>query len=593
MTTSTINLTAVDFETIKSNLKTYLKGQTRFKDVDFDASNINVLLDVLAYNSFHNSFYLNMIASEMFLKSAQLDNNISAHANALNYLPRSYKSAVAIVDITVEPENPSSIQSILIPKGTSFTGRANSKVYTFTTSTNVVILNNNDTFVAESVELNEGRYISEVYTYRSDSRYVLSNATVDISSIVVAVTDSGVTTEYTQADNFADIDSTSEVYFIQSAENRQYELLFGDGVFGKQISKGATIVVEYRLSSGELPNTASEFECDGTLGGTSNITITTVSAASGGAIAETNESIKFRAPLMHAAQQRAVTPEDYRSLILNEFPDIVDVGVYGGETIDPPRFGHVALVPINEDYGSIADSRKQDVLTFIKQKCSPTITPIILAAETVYVQMNTNVSYDYTSTTKSTSDISLLVLAAIQEFNINNVEGFNNTLRYSKLLSVIDAADSSILGNTTKLSAYKLLQPDSTVAFSATINTYQALLNLTDFNCYPHSSGDTSCISSSAFTYKNLRCFIEDNGAGKLNVVAETNGTRELVESGAGTVNYETGTIIINMDAITGYEGRGIKLFFTPAVDDISALYNNVIVVRDSDIVIEVTPTRG
>ena len=274
MTISTINLTAVDFETIKSNLKTYLKGQTRFKDVDFDASNINVLLDVLAYNSFHNSFYLNMIASEMFLKSAQLDNNISAHANALNYLPRSYKSAVAIVDITIKPENPSSIQSILIPKGTSFTGRANSKVYTFTTSTNVVVLNNNDTFVAESVELNEGRYISEVYTYRSDSRYVLSNATVDISSIVVAVTDSGVTTEYTQADNFADIDSTSEVFFIQSAENRQYELLFGDGVFGKQISKGATIVVEYRLSSGELPNTASEFECDGTLGGTSNITIT-------------------------------------------------------------------------------------------------------------------------------------------------------------------------------------------------------------------------------------------------------------------------------------------------------------------------------
>lgn len=594
MAISTTNLVPVDFETIKENLKYYLRSQTIFKDVDFEASNINVLLDVLAYNTYHNSFYLNMVASEMFLDTAQLQNSVTSHAKMLNYVPRSYRSAKATVNITITPPNPSTVESILIPKGASFTGRAGSKVYTFTTDKNIVVNNIDNTFVAAGVDIYEGRYLSEVFVYSATERYVISNAAVDTTSITVVVTNAtGTPVEYTRADSFIGVDSASNVFFIQPAENGQYEILFGDGTFGGQPTAGATVVVEYRVSSGELPNTAAVFDSDGTIGGFSNITITVDAAAAGGAVAESLDAIRFRAPLTYSTQQRAVTTSDYKTLIQNEFPDVSDVGVFGGEDLYPPRYGYVAVSMISDSFDAITDARKQDVLDFIRTKCAITITPIAVDPEFSYVELNTVVSYDPTLTSKAPADLELQVLAAIKAYATTNGNGFNKTMYYSKLIAEIDTADTSIVSNDTSLRIYRLLNPSSTTPFETTVEFGNAIKDSATLTPGSHSVRDTAGLASSFFTYEGKRCLLEDDGNGKLLINTEVGDAHVTINPNAGSVDYSTGRVTISVGIITGYEGQGIRLYATLASKNISAVRNTVLVIRDNDINITMSSIKG
>lgn len=586
MAISTTNLVPLDFETIKANLKTYLSNQTIFKDVDFESSNINVLLDVLAYNTFHNSFYLNMVASEMFLDTAQLQNSVTSHAKILNYLPRSYRSAKATVNITINPQNPSAVESILIPKGASFTGRAGSKVFTFTTNKNTVVLNNSNKFVASNIELFEGRYISEVYTYRAGGRYVLSNATVDTTSIAVVVTEAGKTpAEYVLADSFLGVGSGDQVYFLQPAENGQYEIVFGDDTFGRKPTAGSTIIVEYRISSGELPNTAAVFDSDGPLGGATDIVIEVVDAATGGSVAETLDEIRFRAPLTYSTQQRAVTTSDYATLIRNQFPDISDVGVFGGEELTPPRYGYVALAMVSSEYDAVTDVRKQDVIDYLNTKCAVTITPIAVDPEFSYLQLSTTVSYDPMLTTKSSADIQLAILSSIKNYATVSVNGFDKTLYYSKLLAVIDSSDDSIISNDTTVKIYRLLNPTPSVAFEATVDFGNELYDGPSLPA-THPVADTTAIYSTFFTYNGIRCRLEDNGSGKIVVVTTVGNAHTTVNASAGSVDYTTGRVTLSPGIITSYEGDGIRLFATTKTKDISAVRSTVLVIKDNDITI-------
>lgn len=594
MAISTTNLVPLDFETIKSNLKTYLSNQTIFKDVDFEASNINVLLDVLAYNTYHNSFYLNMVASEMFLDTAQLQNSITSHAKMLSYVPRSYRSAVAAVNITVEPENPASIESILIPKGASFTGRSGSRVFTFTTDKNIVVVNDNNTFVAPNVALFEGRYLSEVFTYTEGTRFVLSNPSVDTTSLSVVLTESGKTPEeYTRSTSFVNLDFNSTVYFLQPAENGQYEVVFGDGVFGKKPTPGTTIVVEYRISSGELPNTAAVFDSDGPLGGSSNVTVEVLSAASGGAVAETADEIRFRAPLTYATQQRAVTTNDYVTLIQNEFPDVKDVGVFGGEDLSPPRFGYVAIAMVGDNYDPITDARAQDVMEFVKTRCSSSITPLVVSPEFSYLKVATRVYYDPSVTVKAPSDIELAVLSAIRDYTDTNVNGFNKSLYYSKLVTAIDSSDVSVISNDTSVQLYRLLNPTPMTNFQATVDFGNPILNGTAITGTTHNIDDVTSITSTFFRYNGVRCIFEDDGNGKIIISTEVAGRYSVINSQAGNVDYATGKVNLYPGVISSYEGDGIRLQATLKNKDISAVKNTVLIARDADINITVSALRG
>lgn len=594
MAISTTNLVPLDFETIKTNLKAYLSNQAVFKDVDFDAANISVLLDLLAYNTHHNSFYMNMMASEMFLDTAQLPNSIMSHAKMLNYVPRSYRSAKATINITINPSNPSTVESILIPKGASFTGRAGSKVFTFTTDRNTVVVNSQNTFEANNIDIYEGRYLSEVFTYTDAGRYVISNATVDTTSITVVVTETGGTPEeYTRASTFVGVSGSSHVFFLQPAENGQYEIVFGDGVFGARPTPGSVVFVEYRISSGELPNTAAVFDSDGALGGATDITIDVVGAATGGAIAETSNEVRFRAPLTYATQQRAVTASDYKTLISNEFPDISDVGVFGGEELNPPRYGHVAISMVSSQFDAVTDARKQDVLDFVRTRCSVTTTPVAVDPEFSYLQISTNVAYDTTLTSRAPSDLELLVLAAIKTYTSQNVSGFDKKMHYSKLITAIDAADSSIVSNDTTVKLYRLLEPTVGTAYEAVVDFGNAIYDGPTLATGRHEIRDLTGLSSSYFTYNGKRCLLEDDGSGNVIISTEQSGTHTVIDTAAGYIDYSTGRVTIKVDAISAYEGSGIKLFATLANKDIAAVRNTIVVVKDSDVKITMTSSKG
>ena len=342
---TSISLTSLDFETYKSELKAFLKAHPNFSDYDFEASNLSVLLDVLALNTYQNGFYMNMIGNEMFLDSAQLRDSVLSHAKELNYLPRSFKSAEAVLDVTITSADPTK-KNITIPKGTGFVSRVGSNTFIFTTDQNYVLTSSNSVFT-EQLTVYEGDYITDSYiaSDRGSLHYVISNKQVDLDSLkVVVVEDNGANTiEYTRSTSLFDLDDSDTVFFVQPSTNERYEVVFGDGIIGRKPKNDSAVILEYRISNGQLPNGARVFRTAGTIDGESNVAITTVSAATLGDVFESIDSIKFNAPRAFTTQERAITAEDYENILRLNFPEINAVAAYGGEDAVPPQYGRVYI----------------------------------------------------------------------------------------------------------------------------------------------------------------------------------------------------------------------------------------------------------
>ena len=595
MANSSINLTSLDFDTLKSQLKTYMKSQTRFADFDFDGSNINVLLDLLSYNSFTNAFYLNMIGNEMFLDTAQLKDSIVSHAKDLNYTPRSYRSAYANVNIMIAPSN--ACTSITIPKGTSFNSRIGSNNYTFTTDQNIALLSSNNYFKAENVTLYEGAYISDQYLINyanTVQKFVISNENVDINSIIATVIeDSGATIlPYTKADSLFDLNSTSQKFFIQSTQSNKYEVVFGDGVSGRKPKDNSTVLLEYRVSSGELPNGANTFTPDGAIGGHANVIISTNVKASGGAVAETIESIRFNAPRRFTTQERAVTEEDYETLLLSNFPEINTVSAYGGDKADPPQYGKVfvAVDLVNAD--GLPESKRIIYRDFIKKRSPVSIDPVFISPEYMYIKLTSTVNYNINITKLTPSDIQSRVISAITNFNSTYLDDFKTTLRYSNLTTAIDSAQSSIVSNETDVLAMIKIVPKLNVSQSIDVK-----FNLPLYDNYSpfegiHPAKDDHTISSTAFTYQNQTCYLEDNGQGNL-ILVTSSGIDHSILKIIGTVDYSTGLLQIKNFLITEFVGPSIKIFAKPATRDIFSSLNTILSISTEDLQIFVNGIPG
>lgn len=316
---SSIILTELDFNNLKESLKSSMKSQGAFKDYDFEGSSLNVLLDVLSYNSYLNTFYLNMVGSEMWMDSAQMRDSVVSHAKDLNYLPRSFISAEAIINFSATPDG-SNQSSIVIPKGTSFTGRAGQDSYSFTTDKNQVVYSKSGKYVAEGISLFEGNYVTESFVIDNSiesQSFKISNKNVDTRSITVTVIeDNGATVlEYLQAKSLFDLNDQSKAFFIQCAASEYYEIIFGDGVVGRKPKDNSVVILDYRVSNGELPNGINNFKLDSALSGADKIEIDVIQSAAGGLISEDINSIKFNAPRAFTTQERAVTAEDYENLL--------------------------------------------------------------------------------------------------------------------------------------------------------------------------------------------------------------------------------------------------------------------------------------
>lgn len=590
---TSINLSGLDFDTHKNTLKQYLKTQDRFTDYDFDGSNMSVLLDILSYNTFHNAFYLNMIGNEMFMDTAQLRDSIVSHAKELNYTPRSFKSSEADVNISITTTNTSK-RSITIPKGTSFTSSFINKSYTFTTNENIVITDytiNTDgslTFNGNNITLYEGYFVTDSFTYISNgtTRYIISNKNIDTSSLTVNVienTGADITT-FSRAQSLFNLDETSTIYFLQGCENDSYEIIFGDNTTGRTPLNNSIITLEYRISNGQLPNGCNVFVPDTTIDGESNIHISVNTAARGGSVSESIDSIKYNAPRHFTTQERAVTTEDYENILKQNFPEINTVSAYGGENLNPPQFGKVFIAVDLTEVDGVPDAKKDDYYRFIKPRSPVSIDPVFVNPEYMYIGINSTVKYNINTTKLTVDDIKTLVTSSIINYAQINLNNFNRVFRYSKATRFIDDAQISIISNETNVRCIKIIVPEVEKYSNYDIN-FQIELDRT----LSVSNGGYT-IQSSRFTYNNQKVTLQDDGLGTINIVDVA--TNQVITN-IGTVDYTAGLVQISNFKINAFENNGIKIYAVPKNKDIQTTNNVILNIIEEDVNLTIEPVRA
>jgi hypothetical protein len=535
-----------------------------------------------------------MVGSEMFLDSSQLRDSVVSHAKELNYVPRSFKSSQANVNITVN-SSVMNKRSIVVPKGYTFTSRFGSRNFTFSTAENFVIsdytINSNRTrltFTGTNIPIYEGYYVADNYTYSSNNpqRFIISNKNVDISSVSVTVSeDVGATTlVYNRAQSLFDINSTSTVFFVQGAENDSYEIVFGDGVNGRVPKNNSVITIEYRVSNGELPNGCKDFTPDSTLDEETDITVTTNQNASGGAISETLESIKYNAPRHFNTQERAITTEDYETLLKINFPEVNAVTAYGGENLDPPQFGKVFVAVDLNELDSLPQVKIDQYYNFLKPRSPVSIDPVFVDPEYTYIQVKSIVNYNVNVTRLSTEDIKTITKSAIIDYAQLYLNNFNRIFRYSKLVQAIDNSQSSIISNETDIKIMKLVIPETGTLLTFDVN-FRIPLNI-----IYGSDGAGYSISSTVFNYKGNKAVLKDNGVSAIDVISATTG--QFIET-VGVINYDTGLLQFSNFKIDSYVGAGIKIYASPKNKDISTINNVILNIDEEDVEITAVAVRA
>jgi len=624
MANSSIVLTQLDFDSYKDSLKTFLRSQDRFKDYDFDGSNLSVLLDVLSYNTYQNAFYLNMISNEMFLDSAKLRDSVISHAKELNYLPRSFRSSSAVIQLVITSTDTAK-RSIVVPKGTSFTSRVDDFTYNFSTTENYVITNRTPSgsslvYESEPIRVFEGSYLSDTYTVNYDRPliYKISNKRVDLESLLVTVfEDNGTTVQtYKRATSLFGHDGNSKVFFLQPGIGDTYEVVFGDGVVGRKPKNNSACIIEYRTCNGELPNGAFKFINTARIDNEPNVIIETITAAADGAVAEDLNSIKYNAPRAFTTQERAVTSEDYENLLKANFPEINAVVAYGGEDATPPQYGRIFLSIDLDEVDGLPKIKEAEYKKFLRTRSSVAIEPLFVSPDYTYLYVNTNIKYNINLTGLNPEDIRTLVIDSILNHASTNLNNFGRTLRYSRFIRDVDSAEASIISNETQIELVKYLTPvlSTTVTGSAT-TTSGSLVSLAtsgvvssgqnvtiDFknplrNDIPgkgaeHLIGDIHIVSSSTFTYNGLsNCRLEDDGDGIIRIV-NTSGIQHRTILAIGTVDYDTGIIRINNFNITNYTGTSLKIYAKPRTLDITSTQNVILNILENDVDVSIEQIR-
>lgn len=579
---SSIILSNIDFDTHKNTLKQYLKSQDRFQDYDFEGSNINVLLDILSYNTFHNMFYLNMVSSEMFLDTAQLRDSVVSHAKELNYTPRSFNSAQANVNITIRSSDLSK-RSISIPRGTTFSSRLTNQNFTFSVGETIIItdysiVGNTIIFQGNNITLSEGYFVNDTFTFTADKteRFILTNKNCDISSIAMTVIeDVGATVStYTRASSLFNVNNNSKVFFIQACENDSYEILFGDGITGRRPKDNSIISVEYRISNGQLPNGCNSFIVDSSIDGEVNISITTNAAAAQGSVSESIEEIKYNAPRHFTTQERAVTTEDYENLLKLNFSEINAVSAFGGEDLDPPQFGKVFVAVDLKEIDILPEGKKQEYFRFLKPRSPVSIDPVFVEPEYTFIGINSLVKYNVNISKLSVEDIRTIVTAAISDYTNKELNNFNRVFRYSNVVKAIDNAQTAIVSNETNIKVIKIITPQLNTPSNIDIN-FKIPLDTTQ----SVAKGGFAVLSS-RFLFKNNFATLQDDGGGTVNIVNQSGN----VITPVGTVNYETGLIQLSNFNINSFEGASIKVRVEPRNKDISVTNNVIINIIEDDI---------
>ena len=587
-----LSVTEFDFDDVKDNLKVFLKNQTEFKDYDFEGSGMNILLDTLAYNTHYLGFNANMLANEMFLDSASLRSSIVSHAKTLGYEVTSARSPIATINVSLT----TSSATKTMPAGTAFSSTVDDVSYQFVTIADITSSNNGGVVSFDSTKVYEGTFLTTKYlvdTSDVEQRYLLGDNRADTSTLTVKVqnsaSDSTITT-YTKATDITQLSSTSTVYYLQEVDNGRFEVYFGDGVVSRSLSDGNIVILEYVVTNKTAANGASSFSAPSTIDGVSNISLSTVTSASGGSEPESLNSIKLQAPLDFASQGRAVTADDYAVYARKLFPNTQAVSVFGGEdgSFDPsigvssvPEYGKV-FISIKSTTGlNLSDAQKSQLVSdFAKFKVA-SITPVIVDPETTFIILNVTFNYDSTSTTKEKTELETLVNTTIQNYTDTDLEDFNRPFRYSKLTGLIDQTDTAILSNITTVTLARFVTPTTTAATAYTLNFNNPFFHPHD----GHNAEAGGIIASTGFFIDGdtTEYFFDDDGKGNLRIYSLVAGVRTYLRTQAGTVDYTNGTVAINSVQITsvsnvdGSASTQFRLTVLPDSNDVIPVRNQLL----------------
>ena len=554
--------TNLDFDQIKVQIKDYLRANSNFTDFDFEGSNFSVLIDTLAYNTYITAFNSNMTVNESFLDSATLRENVVSLARNIGYVPRSRAAAKAEVSFSVTIAD-TQTSTLDLEAGLVCVGSSNDTNFVFSIPEKIVTTvdsSQNATF--NNITVYQGTFLQKSFVVDGslDQRFILDNSFIDSATIVVRVRDSSNDVsdgrEYQVSDNILKIDTSSEVYFLQEVQDEKYELLFGDGFFGKKLETGNIIDVSYIITDGKDGNGASNFAFSGRFRDdsgkieipTNSITITTSQNAVNGADIESVDSIKYFAPRIYSSQYRAVTARDYEAIIQNIYPNTESVSVVGGEELDPPQFGNViiSIKPKNGDY--ISDFDRSTILSKLKQYSLSGINQQITDLKVLFVEIDSAVYYDTTKVT-NIENLKSRITNTLTAFRKSNINKFGGRFKYSKVCQVIDDVDSAVTSNITRVLIRRNLK--------ALLNTY-AQYELCYGNKFHYTDAGFN-IKSTGFTIagSNDICYFtdtpRDDGTGVISIVkeAQEEGKNTVVTKSAGTVDYIKGEIIINTVNIT------------------------------------------
>lgn len=576
-----LRVTELDFDSLKSNLKTFLQSQTEFTDYDFEGSSLSVLLDLLSYNTHYNAIYANLVANEMFLDSASKRSSVVSLAKHFGYSPRSVVSPRAKVNLTVITTG--APQSLYLPKYAPFTTTIDGNEYTFYNLNSFIVSPiSANTFYYPGIEITEGTPLTYRYTVQNgQSKFNIPNTNVDTSTLTIEVQNSGsdATSEVFNlagSGDFVSISSKDPVYFLEEIGDGSYQVVFGDGNIGKKLKDGNIVKMSYLVSNGTAANGATSF----TFGSVSafnlsGFNLTLALKAGGGKDRESIDSIRNNATKFFVTQNRAVTAEDYKNIVVAEYPELEAVSAWGGDTTIPPVYGkvYVSAKPTN---GTVLTKEIKDkLIKILNRKNVVGITPEFVDAEYLYITVNTVFYYDPSKTTSASSTIETNINQTIKQFKNSELNNFDSIFRVSRLSRLIDYTDKSILNSNTNISVYKILP----------INTEQRVTYVIDF------LNSVQRLRSTAFRIQNdsTDYFMRDDGDGNI-IRFHYNFGKEVIDStNFGIINYKYGRVTLPSVAFSLLTNN-CKLSVDPVESDVDSSQNQIITILDSDITVTGKP---
>ena len=550
--------TNLDFDQIRVQIKDYLRANSNFTDFDFEGSNFSVLIDTLAYNTYINAFNANLVVNESFLDGATVRENVVSHARNIGYIPRSKTAAKANVTFSVPTDDPGSV--LTLDPGLVCVGAQDNTAYRFSIPESITATINGSVAqfgtTENPIEVFQGSLLSTQFLVNTaqDQRFILDNPSIDTSTITVfvkGINDTGLGREFRLVDNILNIDKNSEIFLIQEVQEERYELLFGDGYFGKKLENNAVVTVRYIVTDGELGNGPSLFDFQGNFSNdkgnrvipTSSVPVTTVQKAQNGGEVENVSSIKYFAPRLYSAQYRAVTARDYEAIIASVYPNTESVAVIGGEELSPPQFGNVqiSIKPKNGIY--VSDFDKQNILNRIKQYSIAGINQKIVDLKILYVEIDSTVYYNNTQVS-NVDNLRTNIVNSLTTYSKDvDMNRFGGRFKYSKVLQLIDRVDDSITSNVTKVRIRRDMK----------VLTNQFAQYELCFGNRFHVNPNGLNIKSTGFKIagESSTVFFTDNPIdtekGTLAIVKiDANDNKVVVAKEAGIVDYKKGEILLN-----------------------------------------------